>query len=85
MTQMHYLFTDGCGGVAHSNACHAHICLLCAPHFRVCGPMNYYYYKKKRFRWRNVKKTPRTPYNAKTVTKLECDAKCEHSVSQMRS
>jgi len=48
---------------------------------------NYYYYnyKKKRFRWRNVKKTARTPYNAKTVTKRKCDAKCEQSVSQMRS
>jgi len=44
-----------------------------------------YYYKKKTFRWRNVKKTARTPYNAKTVTKRECDAKCEQSVSQMRS
>jgi len=31
---------------------------------------NYYYYyycKKKRFRWHNVTKTARTPYNAKTV------------------
>jgi len=25
MTQLHYLFTDGCGGMAD---CHAHICLL---------------------------------------------------------
>jgi len=25
---MHYLFTDGCGGVAHWHACHAHIRLL---------------------------------------------------------
>jgi len=28
MTQLHYLFTDGCGGVAHCHTCHAHICLL---------------------------------------------------------
>jgi len=27
-TQLHYLFTDGCGGVAHCQACHAHIRLL---------------------------------------------------------
>jgi len=29
----------------------------------------HYYNKKKRFRWRNVNKTARTLYNAKTVTK----------------
>jgi len=28
MTQLHYLFTDGCGGAAHCHACHAHIRLL---------------------------------------------------------
>jgi len=47
-------------------------------------PALYYYcHKKKIFRWRNVKKTARTLYNAKTVTKRECDAKCEQSVSQI--
>ena len=28
MTQLHYLFTDGCGGMAHWQAVHAHIRLL---------------------------------------------------------
>jgi len=28
MAQLHYLFTDGCGGVAHCYACHAHIRLF---------------------------------------------------------
>jgi len=28
MTQLHYLFTDGCGGVAHCHAYHAHVLLL---------------------------------------------------------
>ena len=28
MTQLHYLFTDGCGGVVHCHAYRAHICLL---------------------------------------------------------
>ena len=46
---------------------------------RIAGNNAYYYYKKKRFRWHNVKMTARTPYNAKTVTKRECDAKCEQS------
>jgi len=27
-TQLHYLFTDGCGGVAHCHAYHAHIRFL---------------------------------------------------------
>jgi len=25
MTQLHYSFTDGCGGVAHCHACNAHV------------------------------------------------------------
>jgi len=28
MTQLHYLFTDVCGGMAHCHACHTHIRLL---------------------------------------------------------
>jgi len=28
MTQLHYLFTDVCDGMAHYHECHAHICLL---------------------------------------------------------
>jgi len=28
MTQLSYLFTDGCGGVAHCHTCHAHIRLI---------------------------------------------------------
>jgi len=28
MTQLQYLFIDGCGGVAHCHACHAHNRLL---------------------------------------------------------
>jgi len=49
---------------------------------KLLWPLYYYYcYKKKRFRWRNVKKTARTPYSAKTVTKWECDAKMWNRVS----
>ena len=57
---------------------------ICAPSHNFVGLYYYYYYyyyKKKRFRWHYVKMTAMTPYNAKTVTKCECDAKCEQSIS----
>ena len=47
--------------------------------------VHYYYYRKKRFRWRNVKRLQGTLQTLKTVTKRECDAKWEQSICQMRS
>jgi len=34
MTQLHYLFTDGCSGVAHCHACYAHYAKDVFPNIR---------------------------------------------------
>jgi len=54
-------------------------------HISAFPRLTYYYYRKKRFRWRNVKRLQGHLTTLKTVTKHECDAKWEQSICQMRS